>query len=235
MNFADWLSLSDAERETEKRHWQPFEAGYWHSIAVEAAARFAEEFGSTRHITGVFKSLYHARELIVAVQTDLSPPDEVKLPKSYLGFKVMQFASQIPEGVLVQPGPPSGKPRRTRRAQVGQPSRRPPPPVRKPKTESNHILPLEGEIDLYRSLEIAASLDLLIEEKPKKIVIDLSKVPYIDSSGLAVLINGMRKMEAFGGRLYLVGLQDSVRLIFETSRLDQAFRIRRDVAAALAA
>ena len=99
MTFAKWLSLSEEERETEKRSWYPFEPGYWHSLAVEAAARFSAEFGSKRHVTKVFKSLYHARELIVAVQTDVSATKKVDLPKSYLGFKVMQFANQIPEGV----------------------------------------------------------------------------------------------------------------------------------------
>src|SRR6266550_3153635 len=99
MIFAKWISLSEAERELEKRSWHPFEPGYWHSLAVEAAARFSAEFGSKPHVTKVFKSLYHARELIVAVQTDLSPAKKVGLPPSYLGFRVLQFANQIPEGI----------------------------------------------------------------------------------------------------------------------------------------
>ena len=47
----------------------------------------------------------------------------------------------------------------------------------------------------------------MIKDKPKKLVVDLSKVPSIDSSGLAVLIDGMRKAEAYRGKLYLVGMQ----------------------------
>jgi anti-sigma B factor antagonist len=66
-------------------------------------------------------------------------------------------------------------------------------------------------------------------------VIDLSKVSYIDSSGLAVLIDGMQKVEAYRGKLYVVGMQKAVRIIFEMSRLDQVFRIRRKVADALGA
>src|SRR6202795_591542 len=99
MTFARWLSLSDAEREAEKRNWRTFEPGYWHSLALEAAARFSAEFGRKRHIAQVFKSLYHARELIVAVQTDLSPAKkkEVDLPSSYLGFRVLQFADRSEE------------------------------------------------------------------------------------------------------------------------------------------
>ena len=212
MTFAKWLSLSEEEREAEKRSWYPFEPGYWHSLAVEAAARFSAEFGSKRHVTRVFKSLYHARELIVAVQTDVSPGKKVKLPESYLGFKIMQFANQIPEGVLVDP----------------------PPRTHEAETASHYILRLEGEIDLHVSPRIATKLHALIKDKPKKLVIDLSKVSYIDSSGLAVLIEGMREVEAYRGKLYLVGMQETVRVIFEMSRLDQVFRIRHNVADALA-
>ena len=104
-----------------------------------------------------------------------------------------------------------------------------------PTTEEHKILPLEGEIDSHISPQIAVALRELINAKPKKLVVDLSKVSYIDSSGLAVLIDGMQKVEFYGGKLYLVGLQENLRAIFESTRLDQAFRIFPDVAAALAA
>jgi len=235
MTFAKWLSLSEAEREAEKRTWHPFEPGYWHSLAVEAAARFNAEFGSKPHVTRVFKSLYHARELIVGVQTDLSPAKKVKLPLSYLGFRVLQFADQIPEGILVEPGPPGKSSRRTKGARQGPGSTVSPPRIHEAETGSHRILPLEGEIDLYVSPRIATELRALIRDKPEKLVIDFSKVSYIDSSGLAVLIDGMQKVEAYRGKLYLVGMQKTVRIIFKTSRLDQVFRIRRNVADALAA
>ncbi len=230
MTFAQWLSLSEAEREAEKRTWLPFEPGYWHSLAVEAAARFNAEFGSNPHITRVFKSLYHVRELIVAVQTNLSPEEKAKLPPSYLGFRVLQFANQIPEGILVDPGPPSELSGRTKSESEPPVSRS---PIRKAKPGSHRILALEGEIDMSVSPRVAADLRALIRDKPEKVVIDLSKVSYIDSSGLAVLINGMQKVEAYRGKLYLVGMREAVQIVFETSRLDQAFRIRRNVADAL--
>ena len=234
MTFTRWLSLSDAEREEEKRNWHPFEPGYWHSLAVEAAARFNAEFGSKRHVVKVFKSLYHARELIVAVQTDLSPAKkEIKLPASYLGFRVQQFADQIPEGVLVEPGVASKSARRKKGAKrrLGSPVAR--RPIDEAEPGSHQVLTLAGEIDLHGSPALANELRALIKGKPEKLVIDLSNVSYIDSSGLATLIDGMRKVEAYRGKLYLVGMQEAVRGIFETSRLDQAFRVRRDVAAAL--
>ena len=101
--------------------------------------------------------------------------------------------------------------------------------------EDHKILPLEGEIDLHGSPEVAEALAALIKDEPRKVIVDLSKVSYIDSSGLAVLFEGMQKVEAYRGRLYLIGLQENVRVVFESSRLDQAFRILPDVDAALAA
>lgn len=98
-----------------------------------------------------------------------------------------------------------------------------------------NVLPLEGEIDLHVSPRVAASLGALINRKPARLVVDLSRVTYIDSSGLAVLIEGMQNMEAYGGKFLLAGLQDNVRAIFEISRLDQVFMIFPHVDAALAA
>jgi anti-sigma B factor antagonist len=235
MTFARWFSLSDDEREAEKRGWRPFEPGYWHSLATEAAARFNAEFASERHVTKVFKSLYHARELIVAVQTNSSSGENVKLPTSYLGFRVLQFANQMPEGVLVEVGPPSKSASRTKGASPRPRSLDSPGGIQKAEPGSHRILPMEGEIDLHVTPQIATELRALIKDRPEKLVIDLSKVSYIDSAGLAMLIAGMQEVEAYRGKLYLVGMAKNVRAIFRTSRLDQAFRIRRDVTEALAA
>ena len=101
--------------------------------------------------------------------------------------------------------------------------------------DAPNVLPLEGEIDLHVSPRIAASLQALIAEKPERLVVDLSRVTYIDSSGLAVLIEGMQNVAAYGGKFVLAGLQENVRPIFEIARLDQVFRIFPHVDAALAA
>jgi anti-sigma B factor antagonist len=101
------------------------------------------------------------------------------------------------------------------------------------KNNKGHVLPLEGEIDLHVSPRISASLDAMIDEKPKQLVVDLTNVSYIDSSGLAVLIEGMQNVEAYGGKFALAGLHAKVRPIFEIARLDQVFRIFPTADAAL--
>ena len=104
-----------------------------------------------------------------------------------------------------------------------------------PDNQRPNVLPLEGEIDLHVSPRIASSLSAMVSAKPKQIVVDLTKVSYIDSSGLAVLIEGMQNVAAYGGKFALAGLQETVRPIFEIARLDQVFQIYPDVDAALAA
>jgi anti-sigma B factor antagonist len=104
-----------------------------------------------------------------------------------------------------------------------------------PRKDRPNVLPLEGEIDLHVSPTVTASLNIMIEKKPKQLVVDLSRVTYIDSAGLAAFIEGMQKVEAYGGKFALASLQETVRSIFEISRLDQVFRIFPDVDAALAA
>src|SRR6201981_3065555 len=104
-----------------------------------------------------------------------------------------------------------------------------------PRQESSNVLSLKGEIDLHVSPSVTASLNAMIEKKPRRLVVDLSEVTYIDSAGLAALIEAMQKVEGYGGKFLLAGLQETVRSIFEISRLDQVFQIFPDADAALAA
>ena len=92
-----------------------------------------------------------------------------------------------------------------------------------------YIVPLEGEIDLHVSPRIANMLNAAVKEQPRQLVVDLSKVSYIDSSGLAVLIEAMQNVEKYGGKFALAGLQENVKPIFEIARLDQVFRIFPDI------
>jgi anti-sigma B factor antagonist len=75
----------------------------------------------------------------------------------------------------------------------------------------------------------------MIAKKPKRLVVDLSGVSYIDSAGLGAVIEAMQEVEAYGGKFALAGMQETVRSIFKMLQLDQVFSIFPDVDAALAA
>ena len=98
-----------------------------------------------------------------------------------------------------------------------------------------NVLTLEGPIDLHVSAKVAESIAKLVKEKPARLVVDLSRVNYVDSSGLAVLINGTRDMEDYGGIFILAGVRDEVRPILESARLENFFLIFPSVDEALAA
>jgi anti-sigma B factor antagonist len=103
-----------------------------------------------------------------------------------------------------------------------------------PKDRPN-VLPLDGEIDLHVSPSVAESLRAMVEKKPQRLVVDLTHVIYLDSSGLAVLIEGMQSVHEYGGKFALAGVQENVRPIFEIAKLDQVFDMFPDVDSALAA
>lgn len=93
------------------------------------------------------------------------------------------------------------------------------------KVEGVSILDLEGEIDLYRSPEVHSELGKFIAQQHKSVAINFQKVTYIDSSGLATIIDAFQKMRAYGGKLVLFSMAKSVRTVFEVARLDKFFII----------
>jgi len=97
------------------------------------------------------------------------------------------------------------------------------------------VIAPHGELDLHSSPVVKEQLETIIGAKRPKVVIDLSSVSYIDSSGLAVFIEAMQRVMGYGGTFAICGLQENVRHIFSIARLDQVFRIFPDQAAATAA
>lgn len=83
----------------------------------------------------------------------------------------------------------------------------------------------DGEIDLGSAPELRNSLNSAQKQKPEKLIVDLSDVPYMDSSGVATLVEAMQMTRKQGGTLVLCCMQDKVRSIFEIARLDMVFTI----------
>ena len=97
------------------------------------------------------------------------------------------------------------------------------------------VIALEGEIDLHESPVVKEKLNPLIDAKLPRIIVDMAGVTYIDSSGLALLIEAMQRIQAYGGKFALCDLRPTVKTIFEIARLDQVFQIFPDKTAAQAA
>ena len=95
------------------------------------------------------------------------------------------------------------------------------------------VLSITGDVDLYSSPEVRKELIALTEKKVKHILVDLNKVSYMDSSGVATLVEGLQQVGKYKGKLLLFGLHSVVKEVFELSRLDKVFDIYTDQEAAL--
>ncbi len=95
----------------------------------------------------------------------------------------------------------------------------------------------KGEIDLHASPRLREALHAQAEKKTPVLLTDFSNVAYIDSSGLATLVEYVRDSKSFNGKFALYALQPKVKMVFELVRLNELFTItdtREEALAALA-
>lgn len=91
--------------------------------------------------------------------------------------------------------------------------------------ENATIVQPKGEIDLSRAPSLRTQLNAIQAKRPQRLIIDLAGVPYMDSSGVATLVEAMQNARRSGSKLVLAAMQDKVRSIFEIARLDMVFTI----------
>jgi len=91
-----------------------------------------------------------------------------------------------------------------------------------------------GEVDLSNSPELRVGLLELIQIKPpKRLILNLAAVPYMDSSAIAVLVETLKKLRVGGGKMVLLSLQPRVKGLLEIARLDSIFPVAKDEVDAL--
>ena len=88
-----------------------------------------------------------------------------------------------------------------------------------------HVIELGGEVDLYTAPEFKERLVQVIEDGKKRLVVDLSKATFIDSTTLGVLVGGVKRLRPSGGSLALVCTDQNITKIFEITGLDRVFPI----------
>ncbi len=93
---------------------------------------------------------------------------------------------------------------------------------------------VRGEIHVSTAPEFSQRLTTAIEAGKTAIVLDLSGVEFIDSTGLSVLLNGLRRVNQLHGRMALVCANPTVLRLFQITRLDSTFDIFGDRARAIA-
>lgn len=96
------------------------------------------------------------------------------------------------------------------------------------------VVQVAGEIDVYTAASLREKLADLIDADHTDVIVDLTGVTFMDSTGLGVLVGALKKVRGFGGRLQLVIDQEKVIKVFRITALTQVFTIHETLDAALA-
>jgi anti-sigma B factor antagonist len=102
-------------------------------------------------------------------------------------------------------------------------------------SEDVAVVELVGEVDIYSSPQFKAALSQGIGEGATRIVVDLAKVTFIDSTALGVVVGGVKGVRARGGTLDVVCHDENIRRIFEITGLDRILGMYQSRDEALAA
>ena len=87
------------------------------------------------------------------------------------------------------------------------------------------ILSLRGEIDVYTAPRLRQAIVDLIDAGERRIVVDMENVDFLDSTGLGVLVEGLKRAKGNDGDLSIVATHDKILKIFDITGLNKAFGI----------
>ena len=95
------------------------------------------------------------------------------------------------------------------------------------------VVALGGSVDIYTSTELRGELKVALDAQAPKLIVDMADVTFVDSSGLATLIEALQRIKRYEGSLSLCNLSKNVRGVFELANLDSIFDIKSSREAAL--
>ncbi len=91
----------------------------------------------------------------------------------------------------------------------------------------------EGEVDMNTSPEFRAAVEQAVKDSDKGVIIDLAALEYMDSSGVAVLIEGVRWSKTANVKIILAQPSEAVREVIELARLQKFFAIEASIDSAV--
>ena len=94
------------------------------------------------------------------------------------------------------------------------------------------VLSVQGEVDVYTAPRLRERLIELVEGGARHVVVDLSRVEFLDSTGLGVLVGALKRLRAVNGTLGLVCAHERLLKIFRITALDRVFALYDTVEAA---
>lgn len=103
------------------------------------------------------------------------------------------------------------------------------------EVDGTTIVSVGGEIDVYTAPKLRDKITELVAAGSHDLVVDLEAVEFLDSTGLGVLVGGLKKVRAHDGSLRLVCTQDRLLKIFRITGLAKVFAIHSSTESAIAA
>lgn len=97
--------------------------------------------------------------------------------------------------------------------------------LREPDAAKIKIITVEGELEMFTSIKLKKYLDNLIEEGINRLILDFESMTYINSLGLGILTEILKKSKKDGGAIVLINLSDEVRKILKITKLVKFFKI----------
>jgi anti-sigma B factor antagonist len=103
------------------------------------------------------------------------------------------------------------------------------------QTQGVDVVHLPPRLVMANAGEARSELKQIIAAGSGKVVVNLAETDFMDSSGLAVIVAGLQAARKMDGDLHLAQMSDTIRALFELTRLHTVFQIFDDEAAAVAA
>jgi anti-sigma B factor antagonist len=93
------------------------------------------------------------------------------------------------------------------------------------RTETSTTVVVRGSLDINTAPQLAEEIDRIVAQKPKKVVVDLSALDLIDSSGVAALVKLYKAVRGLHGVVEMTGARDQPLAIFKLLRMDKVFNL----------
>jgi anti-sigma B factor antagonist len=85
------------------------------------------------------------------------------------------------------------------------------------------VLRIEGELDALSVVDLRPTISRIGEDRPSKVLVDLSRLRLIDSSGVGAIVALFKVVKAYDGAMSVVGVRDQPLAILRLLRLDRVF------------
>ena len=93
------------------------------------------------------------------------------------------------------------------------------------RSNGQAVVRVKGDVDIYTAPQLWETLDAVIADTPHELVVDLSDVTFLDSSGLSVLVRAHKRLRPIDCKVVVRGAAEQVYMALELTKLNTVFRV----------